>query len=100
MSELIPTFGQFWLVVVIGIITYILTFITTHSRQYNLAQIEMLNHKPFTCWLCSYAWINSFISLNLAFINPMYLLWCGIVTGIGIFIIYKRNKEIEKERKK
>ena len=94
MIELIPSFFELWLVVIIGIIVYITTFITTHSLKYNLPQIELFNHKPFTCWLCSYATLQTFISINLAFINPFYLVWCGIITGYGIFIIYKRNKEI------
>ena len=97
LIDLIPNFFEMWLVIIIGIVVYVLTFITTHSYNYNLMQIEMFAHKPFTCWLCSFCNLNIFISINLTFINPMFLVWGGIVTLIGGYWIYHRNKEREKE---
>ena len=87
----IPTFLQLWVVVILTIFTYIVTFITTRSFKYNIWQIEMFNLKPLNCHLCSFCWLNIFISINLAYINPFFLLWFGITTIIGGIVLHKNN---------
>lgn len=86
----IPAWWEFYLLIILTLFAYALTYLTTHHPLFNLPQIEMFNRKPFSCWLCSNFWFGMFLWVNMAFvITPMFLLWGFIFTGMTTYIIYK-----------
>ena len=86
---MIPDLLQFYILVIITFLSYCVTYLTTHHPLFNLGQVEMLNRKPFTCWLCSNIWCNMFVMVNLAYLwDVMFLVWGAIFTGITTFIIW------------
>lgn len=87
--NLLPNLLEFWSLPIISLIVYVVTYLTTHHKDYNILQIEMFNRKPFSCWLCSNNWLSLFIYINLAYIfNPYYALWGLIMTCATDYIIY------------
>lgn len=81
---------QFYTVVILGLLVYCITFISTHHMKYNIMQIEIFNRKPFSCWLCSNFWLSIFIWINLSYIfTPLFMLWGTIITLMTTYIIYK-----------
>ena len=87
---LIPAWWEFYLLIIVALFSFMLTYLTTHHPLFNLPQIEMFNRKPFSCWLCSNFWFSMFMWVNLSYIlTPMFMLWGLILTGMTTYIIYK-----------
>lgn len=90
MINLIPSLIQFYVIIVVGLLGYMMSYLSTHHPMFNLGQIEMFNRRPFCCWLCSCFWLTMFMFVNLAYLwTPMFLLWGFIMTCMTVFIIYK-----------
>lgn len=89
-ANIVPSLLQFYVLVIVTLVSYMWTYLTTHHPIFRLSIIEMFNRKPFSCWLCSNFWFNMFLMLNLSYIwTPMFLLWGGIFTAMTTYVIYK-----------
>ena len=87
---IIPSLIQFYVLIIVTLVSYCLTYLTTHHPMFNLMQINMFNRRPFSCWLCSNFWLNMFLMTNLAYIwNPMFFAWGLVFTGLTTYVIYK-----------
>ena len=86
---MIPTIIQFYVLILVALISYMLSYLSTHHPLFYLSQIEMFNRKPFSCWLCSNFWLGMFLWVNLAYLwTWWFLVWGFIFTGMTTYIIH------------
>lgn len=88
MINLIPNILELWSCIFITMTVYILTYFGVFHPMFRLSILNIFNRKPFSCWLCSNFWLNVLIYINMAYINPCYLLWGAVLTGMTTYVIY------------
>lgn len=90
MTSIIPSLIQFYVLIIVTLFSYMLSYLSTHHPMFRLSVIDMFNRKPYSCWLCSNFWLNMFLMVNLAYIwTPLFLAWGLIFTGLTSYIIFK-----------
>lgn len=86
---MIPSLTEIYVIIVLGILSFIITYLTTYNYKISLSRLNVFNRKPFTCWLCSNWWLSWFLWLNLAYIWDVWFLpWGGIFTLLTTYVIW------------
>lgn len=88
MMMMIPTLFELWIVVVIALAVYVITYFGVYHPMFRLSILNVFNRKPFSCWLCSNFWLSTFIWLNLAYINVWFILWGMVLTSMTTYVIH------------
>lgn len=86
---MVPSLVEFYVVIAVMCTVFVLSYLLVYNPVLRLGQFNVLNRRPFTCWLCSNLWAGVFIWLNLAYIwDIWFLLWGGIGTVMTSYVIW------------
>ena len=86
---MIPNLIEVYAVIILGILSFVATYLTVYNYKISLSKLNVFNRKPFTCWLCSNWWLSWFLWLNLAYIwDVWFLLWGGVFTLMTTYVIW------------